>query len=366
MAGNGADVRATPRRRPRLVARAARAIADPAPPAGNWTDRTGLALCARREIPAGSGGRRRTGAVVGGFGGRGAGAGVAAENRRRVDPAVQAELRQARRARVRLAAIAIGGLLLAGGVLSAAWHYLTNGAALQIAEIRFSGLARATPDELAALSPVRPGDNVFAADLRAMERALATHPWVRAARVARRLPRALEVRVEERAPLAVVELGGLYLVDRDAVPFKRAQPGDGLDLPLVTGLSRDDYVERRAELEPVLAGALALVERYAVSPLGARAPVSEVHVDLESGTTIYVGEAGTQVRLGTGDLPQKLARLERTLDELARHDRRAEVVHLDNRVRPSWVTVRVAGGGSDPAGVSPGGSKAGGKGSRGL
>jgi cell division protein FtsQ len=292
--------------------------------------------------------------------------GVAAENRRRVDPAVRAELRQAARARVRVGAAAAAGLLLAGGLLWGAWHVLTHAQALRIAEIRFAGLSRATPDELAALSPVRPGDNVFVADLRAMEKALAAHPWVRTARVARKLPRALEVRIEERAPIALVELGGLYLVDHDAVPFKRAQPGDGLDLPLVTGLSRDDYVARRAELEPVLAGALALVESYAASPLGARAPVSEVHVDLESGTTIYVGEQGTQVRLGTGELPQKLLRLERTLDELARHERKAEVVHLDNRARPGWVTVRVAGGGDDAAGVSPGGSKAGGKGSRGL
>jgi cell division protein FtsQ len=288
------------------------------------------------------------------------------ENRRRVDPAVRAELRQTAVARVRVVALVLGGLLLGGAACWGAWRFLSHGEALRITEVRFEGLSRATADELAALSPVRPGDNVLAADLGGMEKALAKHPWVRSADVTRRLPRALDVRVEERRAVALVELGGLYLVDRHAEPFKRALPGDGLDLPLVTGLDREDYVRRRAELEPVLAGALALIESYAATPLGGKAPVSEVHVDLENGITLYVGEQGTQVRLGSGDLPQKLARLEKALDALGAGGRKAEVVHLDNRTHPTWVTVRVAGGGDEPGGVSPDGSKAGGKGSRGL
>jgi cell division protein FtsQ len=302
---------------------------------------------------------------VSGFGEGGGSAGVAA-NRRRVDPAVRAEGRRAASRRATRVALAAGAVLLAGLAGVAAWRWVTHAPALAIAEIRFVGIARATPDELAALSPVRPGDNVLLADVRAMERALARHPWVRTADVRRRLPRTLEVQVVERRAVAVVELGGLYLVDRGAEPFKRAEPGDGLDLPVVTGLDRDDFVERRGDVQPVLAGALALLESYAASPLAAEAPVSEIHVDLESGITLYVGEEGTQVRLGSGDLPQKLERLRQTLAALGATGRKADVVHLDNRARPSWVTVRVAGGGSDPTGVSPGGSRAGGKGPRGL
>jgi cell division protein FtsQ len=317
-----------------------------------------------RVRTSGDTGRKRAGGGPGGRAG-GGGAGVALGNRRRVDPEVRAELRQAIRARATIAALGLAGVALAAAASWGAWHYLTHGAALRIAEIRFEGLSRATPDELAALSPVRPGDNIVASDLGAMERALARHPWVRSAEVRRRLPRALDVAVVERRPVALVELGGLYLVDREGEPFKRAQPGDGLDLPLVTGLDREDYVQRRAELEPVLTGALALVESYAATPLAATAPVSEVHLDLENGITLYVGEEGTQVRLGSGDLPRKLARLEQALAAVAANGRKAEVVHLDNRARPSWVTVRVAGGGSEPAGVAPGGSRAGGEGPRG-
>ncbi len=240
-----------------------------------------------------------------------------------------------------LAAAALCGLfaLAASGL----WASLSSADAFRIRAIRFQGLERASEAELLALSPVKPGDDLLGADLDAVERALERHPWVRSARVSRRWPPALEARISERDARALVDLGGLYLVDRDAQVFKRAAAGDGLDLPVVTGFTRDDYVERRAELEPLLAGALALSDAYGARGLAARAPISEIHVDADEGLTLYLGEEGTQVRLGIGDLPEKLGRLERVFESLRAAGRRPEVLHLDDRNHPSRVTVRLAG-----------------------
>jgi cell division protein FtsQ len=291
---------------------------------------------------------------------------VAVENRRRIDPVERAEARRVLLARAGIAVLVLLALVAGAGSAFGAWRFLSTAEALRVRELRWSGLERATADELAALSPVQPGDNLVRADLAAVEKALLKHPWVRTAEVRRKLfPPALEVAITERRAAALVELGGLYLVDREAQPFKRAAPGDGLDLPLVTGLSRDDYVQRRSEVEPLLAGAIALLDGYQAAGLSDQAPISEVHVDLESGITIYVGEQGTQVRLGSGELPQKLSRLRRTLSALGADVRRAEVVHLDNRAHPTWATVRMAGGVGGPGDVSSTGSKVGGRGPRG-
>jgi cell division protein FtsQ len=241
-------------------------------------------------------------------------------------------------------------LLLAG---FGAHRYLTRSEAMGIGAIRFSGLSRAAAADLLALSPVKAGDNLLAADLPAMERALARHPWVKSAEARRRLPPAIEVRVTERAARALVDLGGLYLVDADAQVFKRAAAGDGLDLPVITGFTRHDYLQRRGEVEALVAGALALLAGYGQEGLSALAPVSEVHVDADEGVTLHVGEEGTQVRLGVGDLPAKLSRLHRILSALGAEGRKAEVLHLDNRNHPSWVTVRMAGRGSEAVGRGP-------------
>jgi cell division protein FtsQ len=168
------------------------------------------------------------------------------------------------------------------------------------------------------------------------------------------MPPSIEVRVTERQPAALVDLDALYLVDREAQIFKRAMPGDGLDLPLITGVTRDDYEKRRGEVEPLLRAALALFERYEAVGLAARAPISEMHLDVENGHTLYVGESGVQVRLGTTELHDKLPRLQAALESLDAAGKKAEVLHLDNRVNPSWVTVRLAGGGVDGGGPTSG------------
>lgn len=214
---------------------------------------------------------------------------------------------------------------------------------LRIREIRFAGLSRVSAAELRELSPVSPGDHLVAADVDALATAVARHPWIASVEVHRELPAALVVTVAERRSAALVDLDGLYLLDERGRVFKRATPGDGLDLPLVTGISRADFVERQAELEPLLAGALALSARWSERGLARRALLSEVHVDPDWGVTLYVGDEGTEVRLGTGDIPAKLERLERVLAALDAEGKRPAAILLDNRRHPDWVTVRLVG-----------------------
>jgi cell division protein FtsQ len=271
-------------------------------------------------------------------------------NRRKVDRVPGERRRRA----ARVLALALPTVVALAGIVGAAlgtWKLAVEGPALRIRAISFEGLSRATGRELLDLSPVQPGDHLLTSDLDRMEAALARHPWVETVDVRRTFPPALVVTVTERRAAALVDLGGLYLIDAHARVFKRAAAGDGLDLPVVTGISREDWVDRRDEVEPLMQGALALVGVWAERGLDARLPVAEIHVDPDFGTTLYAGDGGLEVRLGTGELPEKLSRLVRVLDALDADGREAEVVHLDNRRRPDWVTVRVAGRrGGDRAG----------------
>ena len=272
-------------------------------------------------------------------------------NRRRVDrdPA-ESRRRIARALSHALPPLALASLLAAAGWL--VWRQAGKGDLLRIREFRFEGLSRATAEELVELSPVQRGDHLLMVDTALVEDALRRHPWVSSVEVRRTLPPALVVKVVERRAAALVDLGGLYLVDASGEVFKRARPGDGLDLPVITGVGREGWVDRRAEVEPLLQAALALLDRWAERGLDRRAPVSEIHISAEYGTTLWVGAEGLEVRLGLGALPEKLARLERVLAAVEAEGRRAEVLHLENRRRPDWVAVRLAG---DVAGVGGGG-----------
>jgi cell division protein FtsQ len=224
---------------------------------------------------------------------------------------------------------------------AAGWRAFRATDRLRIRDIRYAGLVHATADELSALSPVRPGDHLLLSDVEAMGRALSRHPWVRRVEIERAWPPALAVRVTERTAVALLDLGGLYLVDDEGNVFKRAAAGDGLDLPLVTGIARGDFVQRRAAVEPLLGHALALARAWREDGREKVARLSEIHADAD-GFTLYVGDEGTEVRLGSGDLPAKLSRLEQVLSTLGAEGKKAEVLHLDNRLHPSWVTVRLA------------------------
>lgn len=271
-------------------------------------------------------------------------------NRRRVDR-VPGERRRKLARVLALGFPSIAAVAALGAALWLGWRHGVEGDLLRVHEIRFAGLARATPEQLLELSPVQRGDHLLLLDTSAMEAALLRHPWLASAEVRRRFPTGLEVTVTERQAAALVDLGGLYLVDARGEVFKRAAPGDGLDLPVFTGVGREDWVERRAEIEPLLQGALALVARWAARGLEGRAPISEIHLDPDYGTTLWAAD-GLEVRLGQGALDEKLARLERTLSALDAEGSRPEVLHLDNRRHPDWVAVKLAGRRGDPDGRS--------------
>jgi len=267
---------------------------------------------------------------------------VAGRNRRTVDRDPGEVRRQLARA-LDLALPTVVALGLIGGAAWATWNVGVKGELLRVREIRFTGLTQVTAGELRGLSPVQVGDHLLLSDLDGMAAALTRNPWVASAEIVRRLPPALEVAITERRAVALADLGGLYLVDPRGQVFKRALPGDGLDLPVVTGLSRGDHAARRDEVTAILQAALALLERWREAGLDRRAPVSEIHVGPDLGVTVYAGDDGMEIRLGQGDLPGKLDRLGRVLSALESDGRRAEVLHLDNRRHPDWVAVRPSG-----------------------
>jgi len=279
---------------------------------------------------------------------------VARERNRRtveIDPA-------ATRRRVARALALILPTVLSLGFIGAAgwatWTYGIKGDLLRIRELRFTGLAQVRPGELLELSPIQTGDHLYLSDLTSLERALRRNPWVASVEVSRRLtPPALEIAVTERRAAALVELGGLYLADRSGQVFKRAAPGDGLDLPVVTGLTREDHTTRRLETERRVEAALELLDRWRDAGLDRRAAVSEIHLDPDLGVRVTAGDDGMEIRLGQGDLPAKLERLGRVLSALEADGRRAEVLHLDNRRNPDWVAVRLLGGGVAVDGRGP-------------
>jgi cell division protein FtsQ len=223
------------------------------------------------------------------------------------------------------------------------WRWATSSEAFAIREIRFQGLSHATEQDLLHRSGLKPGDNLFRADLAKAGRAMQANPWVASARLARRLPGQVVATVVEHRPAALVQLGGLYLLDDEGRLFKKAAPEDKVDLPIVTGLSRDGWADRKPELQLRLFGALHLLDTWQAAG-NALAAVSEVRLDEDGGYTLFAhdGTAVQEVRLGSTDISLKLQRLAQVRAALARRGERASRIDLDNPARPDQAAATLA------------------------
>ncbi len=236
-----------------------------------------------------------------------------------------------------LLGLAVCAALGGGAFLSYRWAL--SSPTFAVKRLSVSGNERAVGAELLKLAGLQVGQNLLALDVDAAERAIAAHPWVARARIDRRWPDGLSVQVVERVPAAIVSLGDLYLLDDDGEPFKKLQALDRVDLPVVTGVERDEYVRAPKETSRRIAAALKVAREYSESAKGGKA-LSEVRLE-GNGVALVTGD-GVEIRLGEGEVRPKLERLAAVRAELARRGLVAEVIHLDNRARPAWVTVKVS------------------------
>ena len=171
---------------------------------------------------------------------------------------------------------------------------------------------------------------------------LATHPWILSARVRRELPSTLAIEVTERHAVASALLGALYLLDEAGRPFKRATFAEADGLPVITGVTRDQYAAVRGTSEAVFRQALALSAAYSDGH-PERPKLSEVHVDTRAGFSLVLYDGSGEIRLGRGDFEAKLARLDRIFAALGpRSPAALQTVYLDGPLSDR-VAVRMAG-----------------------
>jgi cell division protein FtsQ len=259
-------------------------------------------------------------------------------------PPLRARLGGAARACVRPLRVAgkvLGAVLLAAALGVGGWagtRAIVSSPRFAVSEVRISATRHLAPAEVAAVVDVERGRNVFGVDLGRIERDLAAQPWVLRATARRELPGRIVVEVTEREPALLVELGGLYLCDRDGHVFKRAETSDTEGLVVVTGIERETYLRERERVEGQLRATLALLAAYTAAP--GRPALSEIHL-AATGPTLYTLAGATAIRLSRDDAAGQLARFDVVWRALGQRQALARAIYLDNRTRPDRVTLRL-------------------------
>jgi cell division protein FtsQ len=232
---------------------------------------------------------------------------------------------------VAIAAVVGGGVWLftggrAGAFLDAAHRGMIAASAhagLRVENVLVTGRYRTARDDITRALGARRSMAILAFDPFAAKQRLEKLNWVRAATVERRLPDTIYLRLVERKPLALWQVGGkLALIDRDGVVIARQHLGRYSALPLVVGEDAAPHAEAIIAIlraRPVVAKATSAMIRVA----GRRWDLK-----LKTGVTVHLPEDGA-------------ARAVASLARLIARDRilEREVIAIDMRL-PDRLVVR--------------------------
>ncbi len=239
-----------------------------------------------------------------------------------------------------------GGALLALAMLSAVAvvklaALLENSELLPLKTVTVHGADGPRVDEVLAYAALPAGTPLLSIDTTEVAARVAQHPFVARAAVRRVPPDAVVIDVEQRIAVAALAAGDLYLVARDGSIMKSARAGDGLDLPVITGIAAADVADGTAR--DVLRGALYRLDAYARGgrPGGGLAELAFVpgvgfELVLDDGLRVRVGDDASE-----SQFVDKLGRLDAVLRRLASAGARASFIHLDDDRRPERAAVRL-------------------------
>ena len=231
-------------------------------------------------------------------------------------PSITAWVGSGLRAAARRLALLGKALVVVAFVAGALWagrqivRHVIASPRFAVREIQVGASTHVSGDEIRQLAGVEVGDRLLAVDPDAVATRVTMHPWILSARVRRELPSTLVIEVTERQAVASALLGALYLVDGTGHPFKRATFAEADGLPVITGVTRDQYASVRGTSEAVFRQALALYTAYNDGHPD-RPKLSEIHVDTRTGFSLILFEGSGEIRIGQGNFEAKLAQFDR-------------------------------------------------------
>jgi cell division protein FtsQ len=142
--------------------------------------------------------------------------------------------------KVLLTAVLVCGCAVFGA--SRLWAWLEASPKLIVRSVEIRGNVRTGREEIRRLSRLREGMRILDIKPSQAEKAVLSNCWIRRAHVSRRFPDKVIVSVEEREPIALVNVGRIYYIDNEGVEMPLF-PATYSDLPVVSGVG--DSTNRR-------------------------------------------------------------------------------------------------------------------------
>lgn len=192
-------------------------------------------------------------------------------------------------------------------------YLFLHSAFFKVDKINVSGIVKIQPSEIIHMSGVTKGVNIFLIDEKEAVRAVKLHPLVREASIIRHLPRAIEIKVEERKIWALVPFkGSLVCIDRDGVCIDKSTELSLVDYPIVTFNRLPPYINLGQEVYPQ--GIKKITAIWDLLSAEQRKEISEFFYNKDKDELTLYTSSGTEIRWGDNSrLKEKINYLEQTI-----------------------------------------------------
>jgi len=226
-------------------------------------------------------------------------------------------------------AVGIFAVSLVCGFFYGIYRALNSTTFFKLKNIEVSSAKRLTRDEILGLAGVEPGKDLLRMNLKRMGEHILQNPWVETVRVKRYFPDGISISIIEREPLAILNMGFIYYLDKNATVFKVLNHGDKLDYPVVTGFSEDELTGDPKGTKEALKSTCELLKILREKGAFILADVSEIHYDKGYGFTMFTASGALPVKIGSGEFAPKLERFARIYRDLMVQSSTLQYIDLD-------------------------------------
>lgn len=170
---------------------------------------------------------------------------------------------------------------------------------------------------------------ILQVDLKVLAEAVLRNPWIKTARVSRRLPATLLVHVSEHAPRAVVVADRSYLVSEDGMILQEASPVEVSGLPLLRLHAGRPFRTGERIYPARIEQGVRLWQRFRHGALGPDVQAREIQLKGDGSYTVLLGAGLPYLHFGEGDgIEWQMDRLVRVLEMRGATLRELEYVDL--------------------------------------
>ena len=217
---------------------------------------------------------------------------------------------------LKMAATGLVAVTLAWGILYGCHRALTTVTLFALKSIEISTAKHLTRDEVLGLAGIEPGKDLLSMNLKRMGEHILQNPWVETVRINRYFPDAVSIVITEREPVAIVNMGFIYYLDKNGNVFKVLNQGDKLDYPVVTGFSEEELGSDPKGTKEALEATCDLLKILREKGAFILADVSEIHYDKGYGFTLFTAAGALPVKVGSEGFPEKVERFARIYRDL--------------------------------------------------